>query len=115
MRKPSYATLESQATQLQHELWLTQIALQCMQNEQPDASETMREDSGPAQYRFDLYRAQAAHGGILVITFRLKGQSNSTTVHYFEEYRTMRGLTTFEKIACERLNVQRFATTRVSA
>jgi len=108
-RKPSYALLESHASQLQHDLWLTQIALQCVQNEQPVASETMREDSGPARYRFDLYRPESAHGGILVITFRLNGQSNSTTAHYFEQYRLMPSLARFERIACERLAIKRFA------
>lgn len=114
MRRPSYDTLRVRAEQQQHELWLTQIALTCVQNETPDATETAREDFGReaiigvvSRYRFDLYRAQAAHGGILVITFMLKGQSNSTTAHYFEEYRGMPGLALFERLACERLTVAR--------
>ena len=103
MRKPSYATLNVQAATLQHELWLTQIALQCQAVENPEAVVKVKEDNGDGRYRYALYRRQSAHSGVLIITFTQKGQSPSTTAHYFEEYRALASLQTFEKIACERL------------
>lgn len=109
MRKPSYATLAEQYRQKDHDLTLHWQALSCVSNEQPDATTTVQENTDgntPAVgsfYRFDLYRADGAAGGILVVTFKCKGQRNTTTAHYFEDYRSQLSLCYFERIACGNL------------
>jgi len=86
-RKATYAELQTRCDSLDRANGVFLVALQCVACERPDATAKAAEPA-PCQYgryRFDAYRVNRAHGGILVTTFTAPGQSPSIRAEYLED------------------------------
>lgn len=92
MRKPSYAELDVRYRNAESALALCQVALQCVHHETAQAyARHGRTKAG--KYEYAVYRADAPHGGIVLVTFSRFGQKPHTAPYYWEEYqRTAGGL-----------------------
>lgn len=84
MRKPSYADLEVRYRNAESALGLCQVALQCVHHETAHAYAKYGSPHG--KYEYAIYRADAPHGGILLVTFSRFGQKPHTRPYYWEEY-----------------------------
>lgn len=107
-RKLTRAQLDERATEATAQASLYLVALQCAVNESPDVTVRTHEDGDRSKiYRFDVYRANGAAGGILITTFACPGQSDSVRADYLEQW--LRGRATFplwQGIAADSLQQQ---------
>lgn len=80
-RKESREALEQRMVTLENEHWAAVMALQAMVNGTVDGVETAREVGGASSYTYRLVRADAANGGVLIVTHHHPGQRDSSTAY----------------------------------
>ena len=83
-RKPTHAELTAELERAKSSLFAHSEFLCLQANGTADAVETVRQ--GEWTYRYSLWGATRAHGGLLVIVSRCKGQSASVDVTRIDEW-----------------------------
>lgn len=105
-RKTKYSEfLEAEVARLKKAEALLSIALHLVNNASPAATERARVDDG--RYIMSLYGATRACGGIVVVTFQYKRQTQHTYAEYLEDMMRQQSLPLAIASAVDKLRIAR--------
>lgn len=85
MKRLSYGDLKASYDSEYRNGALLAAALNLALHSKPDATEKCPFDGG--HYTFQLYGCNRAHGGIVIETWRCKGQTPHSAARYLDDYR----------------------------